>query len=144
MENSRKAAPYDCLICHRPFCQRCSQVWHPNLTCDLASAQRAAQDPTLEMLMKSNLQGGQIRPCPRCKCFDLFEEILFHLSLTTSKKNREIKHFLAATCTPPPPCQREKRRRIAICHRVTLSVIWFCRSGLFRRSACVCLFEKSA
>lgn len=70
MENTRKASRYDCLVCHRPFCQRCSQIWHPNLTCDSASAQRAAQDPTLEMLMKSSSHGGQIRPCPRCKSFN--------------------------------------------------------------------------
>ena len=77
MENTRKASPYDCPVCHRPFCQRCSQVWHPNLTCDLASAQRAAQDPTLEMLMQSSANGGNIRPCPRCK-----------LSFFTKKKNK--------------------------------------------------------
>ncbi len=67
MENTRKASKYDCPVCQRPFCQRCSQIWHPNLTCDLASAQRAALDPTLEMLMKSSSNGGNIRPCPRCK-----------------------------------------------------------------------------
>ncbi|CAF2309326.1 unnamed protein product [Rotaria sp. Silwood2] len=67
VENTRKANKFDCLVCNRPFCQRCSQIWHPNLTCELASAQRAAQDPTLEMLMKSNSTGGMIRPCPRCK-----------------------------------------------------------------------------
>ncbi len=67
VENTRKANKFDCPLCKRPFCQRCSQVWHPNLTCDLASAQRAAQDPTLQMLMKSSSTGGNIRPCPRCK-----------------------------------------------------------------------------
>ena len=67
VENARKASSYDCPVCHQPFCQRCSQVWHPNLTCDLASAQRAAQDPTLEMLMQSSANGGNIRSCPRCK-----------------------------------------------------------------------------
>ncbi|UJR26124.1 hypothetical protein I4U23_007470 [Adineta vaga] len=67
VENARKASKFDCPVCKKPFCQRCSQVWHPNLTCELASAQRAAQDPTLEMLMKSSSTGGHIRACPRCK-----------------------------------------------------------------------------
>ncbi|CAF3738380.1 unnamed protein product, partial [Rotaria sordida] len=65
VDNTRKANKFDCLVCKRPFCQRCSQIWHPNLTCELASSQRAAQDPTLQMLIKSNLNGGMIRPCPR-------------------------------------------------------------------------------
>lgn len=67
VENTRKANKFDCPLCERPFCQRCSQVWHPNLTCDTAAAQRATQDPTLEMLMQSSSNGGLIRPCPRCK-----------------------------------------------------------------------------
>jgi len=69
VENTRKASEFNCPVCKRPFCQRCSQIWHPNLTCDLASTQRAAQDPTLQMLMKSSSTGGTIRPCPRCKFF---------------------------------------------------------------------------
>ncbi|CAF1990369.1 unnamed protein product [Rotaria magnacalcarata] len=67
VENTRKASKFDCLVCKRPFCQRCSQIWHPSSTCERASAQRATQDPTLEMLMKSSANGGSIRSCPRCK-----------------------------------------------------------------------------
>lgn len=67
VENARKASSYECPVCHQLFCQRCSQIWHPNITCEVASTQRAAQDPTLEMLMQSSNNGGNIRPCPRCK-----------------------------------------------------------------------------
>jgi hypothetical protein len=92
VENTRKASEYICPVCKRPFCQRCSQIWHPNLTCDLASTQRAAQDPTLEMLMKSSLSGGNIRPCPRCKCF-FFQTIeifqIFNLSIRNIKVKSE-------------------------------------------------------
>lgn len=85
VENTRKASPYNCLICHQPFCQRCSQIWHPNLSCSSAAGQRAAQDITLEMLVKTNLQGGFIRPCPRCK-FD--NPTFLRLSISLSINSR--------------------------------------------------------
>lgn len=69
VENTRKSSKFDCLVCKRPFCQRCSQIWHPNLTCEDASRERALQDPTLDMLMKSSSSGGNIRSCPRCRFF---------------------------------------------------------------------------
>ena len=67
VENTKKPNRYDCEMCKRPFCQRCSQVWHPNVTCEVASNERAARDPTLQMLTKSQANGGLIRSCPRCE-----------------------------------------------------------------------------
>lgn len=82
VENSRKANKFDCSVCQRPFCQRCSQVWHPNLTCDTAAAQRATQDLTLEMLMQSSSNGGLIRPCPRCTFLSFFSFLLTQYPFT--------------------------------------------------------------
>ena len=104
--------PYDCLVCHRPFCQRCSQIWHPNLTCDLASAQRAAQDPTLEMLMKSSSHGGQIRPCPRCKC-------CFRLSFEEGEKKETSFTSRSIICLENVIEQiKEKQKNINVCLRL--------------------------
>ncbi len=92
VENTRKASQYDCPVCQRPFCQRCSQIWHPNLTCDLASAQRAAQDPTLEMLMQSSSNGGTIRPCPRCKFLSNVMICYVHHKLRRKSKLRVLNY----------------------------------------------------
>lgn len=84
IENSRKASAFDCPACHRPFCRHCSQIWHPDLTCQQTASQRAAQDPTLKMLMNSENGQSGVRPCPRCES-SMFA--LIRISKQNSKEN---------------------------------------------------------
>ena len=62
--------------CNTAFCYHCKQVWHPNLTCDAARAQRTTELDALYLppfsLSSSNKinETGikeEIKPCPKCQ-----------------------------------------------------------------------------
>lgn len=56
--------------CKTEFCYHCKQIWHPNLTCDMARQRRASNIRSLPMTEgKGLLNGEDMKPCPRCGAF---------------------------------------------------------------------------
>lgn len=55
--------------CKTEFCYHCKQIWHPNLTCDMARQRRASNIRSLPMNDSKSLSGEDMKPCPRCGAF---------------------------------------------------------------------------
>ena len=55
--------------CKTEFCYHCKQIWHPNLTCDMARQRRASNIRPLPMNDSKSLSGEDMKPCPRCGAF---------------------------------------------------------------------------
>ena len=55
--------------CGTQFCYHCKQIWHPNLTCEIARVRRTPADFSI---VSSELSGkDEIKACPRCGIFIL-------------------------------------------------------------------------
>lgn len=58
--------------CKTEFCYHCKQIWHPNLTCDMARQRRTSNNRLLPLNMgdgKMLMNGEDMKPCPRCGAF---------------------------------------------------------------------------
>ena len=58
--------------CKTEFCYHCKQIWHPNLTCDMARQRRTSNNRLLPIITgdgKGLVNGEDMKPCPRCGAF---------------------------------------------------------------------------
>lgn len=55
--------------CNTEFCYHCKQLWHPNLTCDMARYRRATHIKSLSTEGRSSHGSDDMKPCPRCGAF---------------------------------------------------------------------------
>lgn len=55
--------------CKTEFCYHCKQIWHPNLTCDMARQRRASNIRSLPIHDSKSLSGEEMKACPRCGAF---------------------------------------------------------------------------
>jgi len=55
--------------CNTEFCYHCKQLWHPNLTCDMARYRRATHIKSLSIDGRSSRENDDMKPCPRCGAF---------------------------------------------------------------------------